>query len=167
MHMRNVKKIIMVLSIVAGAFLMTNCGKDREEPNFFGNQGNPCGNVVGNFQGFNSFYSNGNPNVGQFLQANPNSAFQYGNSCYTGSQLYQMYTQYGQPWNQFQNSPYGQFQFYNPYGQSQGSYNYSSSNSYNMNGSWTGAGDFFGGNPFMRYPKDQWSLNFYYYDNDY
>lgn len=163
--MSNVKRIIMVLVIIAGAFLMTHCGKDREEPNLYGFQGDPCGNLVGNFTGFNPIANQGYPNMGQFLGANPTAVFRYGNSCYTGAQIQQMYTQYGQPWSQFPYSPYGNMEFYNPYGQSSGSSSYNSSNNFSMNNSWVGAGDFFGGYPFMRYPKDQWHLNFYYYDN--
>lgn len=162
----NLKKMVMALMIGLAALLITSCGSDRNgEPALYGYQGDPCGNLTGNFNGFNSFSSSGYPNMGQFLQANPSSVFRYGNSCYTGTQLYQMYNQNGTPWNQFASSPYGAFQMYNPYGQASGSSSYNSSNSMSYNNSWVGAGDFFGGFPFMRYPRNQWSLNFHYWDN--
>ncbi len=161
--MKSIKKIAVVATLAVIALLATSCGDKNEQPDFFGYGGQPCGSMVNGFSGYNSFnYAGSNPNMGNFLNANPNSVFRYGNECYNGHQVQQMYQQYGMPWNQFQYSPYANFEMYYPQQQNAtGSYSYNRNEAYNTN--WVGAGDFFGGNPFMRRPRNQWSLYFNYY----
>ena len=167
----NIKKIVIVVAVAVAALLLTNCGaNNQQDPQMYGYQGQPCANMVNGFNGYNPFAVQGSyPTVGSFLNGNPQSIFKYGNGCYTGAQvnsMYQQYSQqYGMPWSQFSQSPYANFQMYYPGQQSNGTYNYSSSNNVNMNSNWVGAGDYFGGNPFMRQPHNQWALDFYYYNN--
>lgn len=173
------------MTVAAAALLLSSCGDDKKDSelmyqtNPYGNgyangfqggfQGSPCGPMISayGYQGYNTFNFNGSyPTMGHFLQNNPNAIFQNNGQCFSGAQLYQMYNQTGLPWNQFAYSPFGNFQFYQnaPYQPSTGSWNVNSSNAFNSSGTWTGAGDFFGGGgyPFAPIGNNRWGLNIYY-----
>jgi len=161
------KKLVLVATVVAMTLLVASCGKD-DQPELYGIQGNPCGQMIGQY-GYSPFPNPGDyPNQGHIIANNPNAIYRYNNLCYNGSQFNNMYQQSGYPWNMFQNSPYANFDIYapQPYGANNGNgqYTYNSSNNVNIQGNWTNAGDHFGGlGYFGGYPgRNQWGFDFYY-----
>ena len=179
--MKSIKKIVLMMVVTTAALLLTSCGDDKKDspilyqtnPNGYMNsfQGNPCNQMISNYgyQGYNNTFSfNGSyPNMGYFLQNNPNAIFQNNGQCFNGTQLYDMYVQTGMPWAQFAYSPFGQFQYYQgggyPYQPSTSSWNVSSSNAYNASGNFVGAGDVFGGGyPFTPLGRNRWGLSINY-----
>ncbi len=180
--MKSIKKIVFMVTVAAAALLLSSCGDNRNDSDLMyrtdpygynggynmngfqnGFQGSPCGPMISayGYQGQNTFTFNGSyPNMGHFLQNNPNAIFQNNGRCFNGAQLYQMYNQTGMPWDQFASSPYGNFQYYQP---STGSWNISSSNAFNSSGNWVGAGDVFGGGyPFAPLGNNRFGLSIYY-----
>ncbi len=168
------------MTVTAATLLLSSCGDDKKDSELMyqtnpygytnGFQGSPCGPMISTYgyQNYNTFSFNGSyPNMGHFLQNNPNAIFQNNGQCFSGAQLYQMYNQTGLPWNQFAYSPFGNFQYYQgggyPYQPSTGSWNVSSSNAFNSSGNWVGAGTAFGGGyPFSPLGNNRWGLNIYY-----
>ena len=176
--MKSIKKVVLIMTVAAATLLLSSCGDDKKDselmyqtnPQGYMNsfQGSPCGPMIAQYgyQNYNTFAFNGSyPNMGHFLQNNPNAIFQNNGQCFNGAQLYNMYNQAGLPWNQFAQSPFGNsFQFYQN-SPSTGSWNVSSNNAYNSSGNWTGAGDMFGGGgyyPFSPMGNNRWGLNIYY-----
>jgi len=169
--MKGIGKKILIATSITMSLLIMSCGEGDKnsqnpvstQPNTFGNNGFDCNNA----QAFGiPFQFQGNyPNVGNFLNSNPNGIVRHGDRCYYASDLNGMYSQYAQqmgyqnPWGQFHNSPYQNFQMMgSPYGQYSGSYQYGS-NMF-MNSQWTGFGDLYGMGLFPIYrPRDSWYFN--------
>ena len=163
----NMKKIVIAMTVVVIALLVSGCGKNEQEPNLYGYAGQPCQNMMNGFNGYGPY-----PQVGQNLKGNY-PIMGYNGQCYPWNQFNSMYNQYqqngGLPWNQFQNSPYSNFQVYYPgnFQPSTGQMTYSANSAVNMNANWVNAGDFFTGAPgFGGYPYNKWVVRFDYWRNN-
>lgn len=187
--MKSFNKVILMAVVVMMSLLMMSCGDNVEDtlespiapqnpgPTSFYNNPNPYGQP--NFYGYGGFDCQGinpvqiqenYPDVGAFLSGNPDAAVRYGNRCFYGRELYDMYSQYYNglgynqtPWSMYFSSPYAGFQVYgypsNGYGQSSGSYSYNNTTS--VQSQWQGMDPYmFDGGYNSRRPRDQWYFDF-------
>jgi len=61
----NMKKIVIAMTVVVIALLVSGCGKNEQEPNLYGYAGQPCQNMMNGFNGYGPY-----PQVGQNLKGN-------------------------------------------------------------------------------------------------